>query len=180
MLFSGDSSFQVEVPEGSTRATFTVESVDPDVNVDLYVRYGEDNAIEGGSVVSDYFSTGPTGDEQIIVTPQSDPPLRAGTYYVSLMLRTTGAVAEVTLTAGYDATGPPSAGGRIYYFPHLAVGASWQTTITYINYSPEEVSCETEFLSDQGTPLMVSFPRRGRMDSRSDVLPPGGSVSRGN
>ena len=25
---------------------------------------------------------------------------------------------------------------QIYYFPHLAVGASWQTTITYINYSP--------------------------------------------
>ena len=40
-----------------------------------------------------------------------------------------------------------------YYFPHLAVGASWQTTITYINYSPQEVSCQTEFLSDQGSPL---------------------------
>ena len=24
-------------------------------------------------------------------------------------------------------------GDQIYYFPHLAVGASWQTTITYIN-----------------------------------------------
>ena len=61
MLFSGDSSFQVEVPEGATRVTFTLESVDPDVNVDLYVRYGEDNAVQGGSVVSDYSSTGPTG-----------------------------------------------------------------------------------------------------------------------
>ena len=26
-------------------------------------------------------------------------------------------------------------GSTTYYFPHLAVGASWQTTITYINYS---------------------------------------------
>ena len=34
---------------------------------------------------------------------------------------------------------------QIYYFPHLAVGAGWQTTITYINYSPEEVTCQTEF-----------------------------------
>ena len=25
-------------------------------------------------------------------------------------------------------------GPTTYYFPHLAVGASWQTTITYINY----------------------------------------------
>ena len=176
MLFSGDSSFQVEVPEGATRVTFTLESVDPDVNVDLYVRYGEDNAIQGGSVVSDYSSTGPTGNEQIVVTRQSDPPLRAGTYFVSLMLRTTGAVAEVTLTAEFDATVPPPAGGQIYYFPHLAVGASWQTTITYINYSSEEVSCRTDFLSDQGTPLMVSFPSLGPVVRRTDVLPPGGSV----
>ena len=133
MLFSGDSSFQVEVPEGATRVTFTLESIDPDVNVDLYVRYGEDNAIQDGNVVSDYSSEGSTGNEQIVVTRQSDPPLRAGTYFVSLMLRTTGAVAEVTVTAEFDA--PPPTGGQIYYFPHLAVGASWQTTITYINYS---------------------------------------------
>ena len=176
MLFSGDASFQVEVPEGATRATFTLESVDPDVNVDLYVRYGEDNAIQGRSVVSDYSSTGPTGNEQIVVTPQSAPPLRAGTYFVSLMLRTTRAVAEVTLTAEFDDAVAPPAGDQIYYFPHLAVGAGWQTTITYINYTTEEVSCRTDFLSDHGTPLMVSFPSLGAVVRRSDVLPPGGSV----
>ena len=176
MLFSGDSSFQVEVPDGASRVTFTLESVDPDVNVDLYVRYGEDNAVQGGSVVSDYSSTGPTGNEQIVVTPQSAPPLRAGTYYVSLMLRTTRAVAEATLTAELDATVPPLSGDHIYYFPHLAVGAGWQTTLTYINYSAEQVSCRTEFLSDQGTPLMVSFPSLGPDVRRSDMLPPGGSV----
>ncbi len=174
MLFSGDSSFQVEVPEGATRVTFTLESIDPDVNVDLYVRYGEDNAIQDGNVVSDYSSEGSTGNEQIVVTRQSDPPLRAGTYFVSLMLRTTGAVAEVTVTAEFDA--PPPTGGQIYYFPHLAVGQKWQTTITYINYSAEEVSCRTDFLSDQGTPLMVSFADKGTVPSRTDVLLPGGSV----
>ena len=70
----------------------------------------------------------------------------------------------------------PQAGGQIYYFPHLAVGAGWQTTITYINYSSEEVSCRTEFLSDDGTPLLVSFADRGTVPSRTDVLLPGGSV----
>ncbi len=44
-------------------------------------------------------------------------------------------------------TSPQQTGDHIYYFPHLAVGASWQTTITYINYSPQEVSCQTDFLS---------------------------------
>ena len=67
-------------------------------------------------------------------------------------------------------------GDQIYYFPHLAVGASWQTTITYINYSPEEVTCQTDFISDHGSPLMVSFAELGTVDSRTDVLPPGGSV----
>ena len=67
-------------------------------------------------------------------------------------------------------------GSTTYYFPHLAVGASWQTTITYINYSREEVTCQTDFLSDHGTPLMVSFAELGTVDSRTDVLPPGGSV----
>ena len=65
---------------------------------------------------------------------------------------------------------------QIYYFPHLAVGASWQTTITYINYSREEVTCQTDFISDHGSPLMVSFAELGMVDSRTDVLPPGGSV----
>ena len=56
------------------------------------------------------------------------------------------------------------------------MGASWQTTITYINYSPQEVTCQTDFISDHGTPLMVSFAELGTVDSRTDVLPPGGSV----
>ena len=84
----------------------------------------------------------------------------------------------VTVTVDPDAEPPaaPPMEDRIYYFPHLAVGAGWQTTITYINYSSEEVTCQTEFLSDQGTPLMVSFADRGTVPSRSDVLLPGGSV----
>ena len=64
----------------------------------------------------------------------------------------------------------------IYYFPHLAVGAGWQTTITYINYSPQAVTCQTHFISDHGSALPVSFPGLGTIDSRTDVLPPGGSV----
>ena len=63
-----------------------------------------------------------------------------------------------------------------YYFPHLAVGDKYQTTITYINYSPQEVTCQTEFLSNDGSPLMVSFADRVTGVDRTDLLPPGGSV----
>ena len=173
-IFLGGSSFRLEVPENASRVTFTLESVDPDINVDLYVRYGEDNDIRDGRVISDYSSEGPTGNEEIIITRQSDPPLRAGTYFVSLGVRTTGVVAEGTVRAEFDT--PLQTGDQIYYFPHLAVGASWQTTISYINYSREEVTCQTDFISDHGTPLMVSFAELGTVDSRTDVLPPGGSV----
>ena len=79
---------------------------------------------------------------------------------------------SVTVTVDPEAEPPAT----IYYFPHLAVGAGWQTTITLINYSSEEVSCRTEFLSDDGTPLTVSFADRGTGTSRDDDLPPGGSV----
>ena len=86
-----------------------------------------------------------------------------------------GLFASDTVTVTVEqGTSPPE--DRIYYFPHLAVGAGWQTTITYINYSPQEVSCQTDFLSDQGTPLMVSFADQGTVVSRPDTLPPGGSV----
>ena len=81
----------------------------------------------------------------------------------------------VTITVE-QGTSPPLTGDQIYYFPHLAVGEGWQTTITYINYSPQEVSCRTEFLADQGTPLMVSFAGRGTVLRWTDTLPPGGSV----
>ena len=173
-IFLGGSSFRLEVPENASRVTFTLESVDPDINVDLYVRYGEDNDIRDGRVISDYSSEGPTGNEEIIITRQSDPPLRAGTYFVSLGVRTTGVVAEGTVRAEFDT--PLQTGDQTYYFPHLAVGQKWQTTITYINYSSQEVRCTTEFLSDQGTPLMVSFADKGTVPSRTDVLLPGGSA----
>ena len=78
--------------------------------------------------------------------------------------------------SGEGRTSPLQTGDRTYYFPHLAVGDNWQTTVTYINYSREEVTCQTDFISDHGTPLMVSFAELGTVDSRTDVLPPGGSV----
>ena len=82
----------------------------------------------------------------------------------------------VTVTVEQGSSLPPVTEEQIYYFSHLAVGEGWQTTLTYINYSPQEVNCRTEFLSDQGTPLLVSFAERGTVVRWTDVLPPGGSV----
>ena len=115
-LFSGDDSFRLEVSENASRVIFTLESVDPDVDVDLYVRFGEDNTVQNSRVVADYSSEGITGNERIVITPQSDPPLRAGTYFVSIVLFDTGVVAEGTLTAEVELDGespPPISGGPL-------------------------------------------------------------------
>ena len=68
-------------------------------------------------------------------------------------------------------------GPATYYFPHLAVGASWQTTLTYINYSTRggELPDRFPFRSGDYADGLVSVTRTGYA-SRSDVLPPGGSV----
>ena len=98
-LFLGKPSFRLEVPENASRVIFTLESVDPDVDVNLYVRFGQNNAFQDGRIITDHRSSGPTGNEQIVITPSSDPALRAGTYFVSLGLFDTGVVAEGTLLA---------------------------------------------------------------------------------
>ena len=63
----------------------------------------------------------------------------------------------------------------VYYFPHLAFGGGWRTTLTYINYSPQAVSCKTTFLSDSGQPLTVPFADQSTA-SRTDSLQPGASI----
>ena len=97
MLFRGNYSFRLEVPTGASRVIFTLESVDPDVYVVLYVRYGEDNTFQNGRPVFDYIVA-----ERIGITRRSDPPLRAGTYFVSVLVYDTGVVAEGTLTAAVE------------------------------------------------------------------------------
>ena len=133
---------------------------------------------DGGTEITDYeyrtdrsnpwISTGSTNTSHTVTG------LVNGTTYV-FQVRAVNSIGNSSASNQAEAT-PAVTGDRIYYFPHLAVGASWQTTITLINYSPEEVTCQTDFLSDQGSPLMVSFAGLGPVVSRIDVLPPRGAV----
>ena len=94
ILLNGILSFRLEVPEDVSRVTFILESADPDVDMEMFVRHGEDNEVQDERVVFDYGSK-----DWIGITRRSDPPLQAGTYYVSVAVRTTGVVAEGTITA---------------------------------------------------------------------------------
>ncbi len=107
-LFTGGFSYRLEVPDNASRATFDLISVNPSIDVDMFARFGQDNDVQDGQVVSDYSSTSPSGNEQIVVNRFSSPPLRAGIYYVSLVLWDTGVVAEGALTATLQIDESPS------------------------------------------------------------------------
>ena len=97
-LFRGDFSFRLEVPDNAVRVTFTLES---DVDVSLACPLWRGQRLSGsGGLSLNYSSRNLTGNEEIVITPQSDPPLRAGTYFVSVAsLCSTGVIANCTLTA---------------------------------------------------------------------------------
>ena len=168
---SGNESFSISA---TTPYSLTVEWTEPENTgsaiTDYDVRYRE---VGSGGDFTDARHEGTARTATLT-------GLRPGTAY-EVQVRATNATGTGEWSQlGEVRTNPllPEGFGysQIYYFPHLAVGASWQTTITYINYSPQEVSCQTDFLSDHGSPLMVSFAGLGTVVSRTDVLPPGGSV----
>ena len=69
----------------------------------------------------------------------------------------------------------PLASANTYYISDFAFGGGYQTTFTYVNYSPQTVTCVTNFYSDAGAALAIPF-NQGSVSTRTDVLPPGGSV----
>ncbi len=87
-------------------------------------------------------------------------------------------VAQVGITAGSNITGPVTGSAtfvessRSYYFPHITFGGGYQTTFTYVNYSPQAVTCVTNFYADSGTPLSIPFSQ-GTISNRTDIMPPG-------
>ncbi len=120
-LFHGDFSFQLEVPEGAAYVTFATASDNPAVDMALLVRFEEDNDVTDlGDLVFDHRSRRLSGDEWIGITRYSDPPLQAGTYFVSLALYSTGIVAEGTVT-GY-------VGMREDCHPDVACYSEWSSS----------------------------------------------------
>ena len=88
------------------------------------------------------------------------------------------AVAQVGLTAGSSITGPVTGTAtfvppsQTYYFSQLAFSGGYQTTLTYVNYSPQTVTCITNFYGDSGGALSLPF-NEGTISTRTDTLPPG-------
>lgn len=117
-----------------------------------------------------------TGSAQITSTePIVSLSLNAEAYPVFSSLPPGDLPSGTPLGNATETAAPQNGPATTYYFPHLAFGGGYQTTLTYVNYSQQAVSCQTTFYSDSGGAQQVPFAG-GAVSSRSDQLAPGGTL----
>jgi hypothetical protein len=164
-LFRGADSYTIEVPQGATRLEIKLVTTPPDADVDLFARYGADTAISAGDVVADHRSTGPAGDETILITPTSSPALRPGTYYISLALYTKDVRVSGTLTATLATAAPPPPSG----------GSPVLTSGTPASFTLPAVTTPTLFYGNRS--FVVDVPEGAtRLDIQLMTTTPGADV----
>ncbi len=80
IFLNGEKSYFVDIPDGAVQLSVSVIAQDPSIDVDLFVSYQVDNTSERYGWASRSLS----GDESITIG--ADQQLRAGRYYISLLL----------------------------------------------------------------------------------------------
>ena len=105
-LLAREGTYQIVVPADASRLEVRLVTTAPgNADLDLYVRFGQSPAVVGGSVVSDYAAESASGTETIVIDRNSSPPLRAGIYYISLAIYTTGVNVQGNVTATIQTPG---------------------------------------------------------------------------
>lgn len=74
------TTYQIEVPPGT--GTLRIDISETDGDLDLFVNRGRPVA---NPFDSDYIAQSVRSSEQLVITRESDPPLRPGTYYALVM-----------------------------------------------------------------------------------------------
>lgn len=106
ILQNEEGSYALEVPAGTRWLSLSLVSENPGTSMDLYVRHDVDL---GGIADADWIATSEMGNAVVLVGPYSNPPLQAGTYYISLLRTDTlgsRATGVLTATLGQDASPP--------------------------------------------------------------------------
>lgn len=104
-LLRGNRGYRIEVPQGATRLEVKLNMVNPAHDLDLYVRYNQETVVSGGYPLADYYSENLFGNESIVITANSNPPLRAGVYFISIGVFTQNAAVAATLQATVTGAG---------------------------------------------------------------------------
>ena len=127
----GYNGYWVLVPPGATQLDIRLVTSTPGAEVDLYANrdirpravYGA-NPEELVGYESQYSSTGPGGNESIIITPASSPPIEPGLYFIAVHVRTKGVRVNRTLTAVVTVSEAEIAAN----IPHFGIPVSLITT----------------------------------------------------
>lgn len=98
-LYTGDYGYTIDVPAGASRLEVRVTTTTPNADIDLFVRWGQSPAVSGGQVLADHRSEGLTGNEAIVADATTNPPLRAGRYYIALANFTVNVAATGSIVA---------------------------------------------------------------------------------
>ena len=97
-LFTGDYGYTVNVPDGASRLEIDMAASTPNINLHLFVRYGQDVDLDaGGYVLTDFSSNNQGGAQNVVITSASG--LRAGVYHIGFGLFTTNVAANGALKA---------------------------------------------------------------------------------
>ncbi len=163
-LFNGTSSYRIVVPQGATQLRVQLHTNEANTDVDLYARWNADVVESGGNYAADHCSETLTGDETITVQPTSFPPLRAGTYFIALVLFTSGKPATGTVTAtvtgGGGGIGPAievSQTGTLD-FGSVAVGQTKSLTFNVRNTGASALTVSSLSFNPASGPFSVTSP----------------------
>ena len=142
-------SYAVDVPSGASRVEVRISSPTPNVDVDLFARHNTAPTVSAGKVQADHSSEGATASETIVITPASEPALRAGRYFIAMAVFTTGTAIDGSIVAtvvGGDGGGggAPPAGGSREVTPALPV-----------KFNLPAVETSTLFTGDYGFRVVV-------------------------
>lgn len=128
-LFGGTSAYRIDVPAGATQLDVSLTTETAGADIDLHVRFGEAPSVVDGQIVSDFTSTGLTGDELVTITPNSG--LQAGTYFIALVAWTENTIASGELRADVI-TGGGGGPGNAEVVP-IAPGGSADYVLTPVD-----------------------------------------------
>lgn len=137
-----EHAFYVNVPPGAMELAVSAEISTPAVDLDLYVRRGVE--VERDFERSaDYRDDGDGTGREVVVTRQSDPPLRPGPYFIALVSRTPFKSIRGRISARVEGSGlePPdiSANPRALTFVAPANAEPQPQRIELVNTGHDEL-----------------------------------------
>lgn len=103
--YRGEDAFYVNVPPGAEKLTVSTEISTRSVDLDLYVRRGLELGW-GFEQTADYADDGSGSEREVVITRQSDPPLRPGPHFIALVSRTPFTGFEGQILARVAGSGP--------------------------------------------------------------------------